>query len=434
MKNLHPNLYTNDERTKEATLIFWNAIYGELFAWQSKISSVGEDAMPEAINSVSAGIGIENLTGLVVLLGAIIVAVITHALLFKLLRRLASRSGKEQWRHLVEKIRPVVRIGLIIVAIELTLPVVDMPERLERVISQITSLCIIGVVGWVAFTVVSVLTEFSISHYRVDVEDNLAARKMRTRLRVLRQAMSMIIFLVTIAAMLMIFPGARSIGVSLFASAGVAGIVVGFAARPVLSNLLAGIQIALTQPIRIDDAVVIEGEWGWIEEITSTYVVVKLWDWRRLIVPLSHFIEKPFQNWTRESAAIIGAVTWFTDYTAPIAEMREKLKEFLGQSKFWDGNVQVLQIVDTGKETIELRALMSAKNSPTAFDLRCEIREKMILWLQTEYPGALPRSRVQLQMDQRQPTEPPQPMHHDEETAELSDQIDHPEDNPKPPV
>lgn len=385
----------------------------------------------ESLDTRAADFAMENLVGIASLAGAIVLAVIAHIILFKLLRRLASRSDKEYWQHLVEKIRPVVRVGLIIVAIELTLPLVDMPQRLETVISQITTLCIIGVVGWVAFTVVSVLTDFSMSRYRIDVENNLEARKMRTRLRVLRQAMTMIIFLVTIAAMLMTFPGARSIGVSMFASAGVAGIVVGFAARPVLSNLLAGIQIALTQPIRIEDAVVVEGEWGWIEEITSTYVVIKLWDWRRLIVPLSQFIEKPFQNWTREGAAIIGAVTWFLDYTAPIAEMREKLKEFLAQSKFWDGKVQVLQVVDTGKETMELRALMSAKNSPTAFDLRCEVREKMLLWLQKEHPGALPRARVQVQMDERKPMEPAQPMNHDAETADLSDQIDHPEDKPK---
>jgi Small-conductance mechanosensitive channel len=374
------------------------------------------------------------LAGVAGLAVAIVVAIIAHGILFKLLNRLADRSGKSQWQHLVSKTRGVVRVGMIIVAVELTLPLVDMPPRLAAVISQLTSLCIIGVVGWVVFTVVTVLVDFSISRHRIDVENNLQARKMRTRLRVLRQALSMIILLVTVAAMLMTFPGARSIGVSMFASAGVAGIVVGFAAKPVLSNLLAGLQIALTQPIRIGDAVVIEGEWGWIEEITSTYVVVKIWDWRRLIVPLSQFIEKPFQNWTRENASIIGSVIWHTDYTVPVAKMREKLKEFLGVSKLWDGNVQVLQVVESGSDTMELRALMSAKNSPTAWDLRCEIREKMILWLQKEYPGALPRNRVQVQMDQRQPMEPVQSMEQDKGAADLSEQIDHPEDEIRPGV
>ncbi len=385
----------------------------------------------KTVDAAAEQVGIENLAGFAVLIGAILLALVAHWLLFKLLHRLAHGVDKAHWQHLLERVRTVVRIGMVVIAIELTLPLVEMPQRVEAVVSQFTTLCIIGVVGWVAFMAVTVLTEFSISRHRIDVENNLEARKMRTRLRVLRQALSMVIFLVTIAAMLMTFPGARSIGVSMFASAGVAGIVVGFAARPVLSNLLAGIQIALTQPIRIEDAVVIEGEWGWIEEITATYVVVKLWDWRRLIVPLSQFIEKPFQNWTRESAEIIGTVSWFTDYTAPIAEMREKLKEFLAESKLWDGKVQVLQIIETGKDTMELRALMSAKNSPTAWDLRCEVREKMILWLQKEHPGALPRNRVQMQMDKREPTEPLQPLAQDKQTADLSTQINHPEDKVK---
>src|SRR5690606_12787494 len=155
-----------------------------------------------------------------------------------------------------------------------------------------------------------------------------------------------------------------------------------------------------------------------------TYVVVKIWDWRRLIVPLSHFIEKPFQNWTREGASIIGVVTWHTDYTVPIAPMREKLKEFLSQSELWDGNVQVLQIIDSNRETMELRALMSAKNSPTAWDLRCEIREKMIMWLQKEHPRALPRNRLQVQMDERKPEESLDAADPDKETGAMANQID----------
>jgi small-conductance mechanosensitive channel len=381
-----------------------------------------------ALDQVAGHIGMDNIIGIALVIAAVLFAVIAHWLLFKVLRRLVARHNHVPWPHLVERIRGLVRLGMMILAVELTLPLVQMPPRAEAAISQITTLCIVGVVGWVAFLVVTVLTDFSISRHRIDVENNLQARKMRTRLRVLRQALVMIICLVTVAAMLMTFPGARSIGVSMFASAGVAGIVVGFAARPVLSNLLAGIQIALTQPIRIQDAVVVEGEWGWIEEITSTYVVVKIWDWRRLIVPLSYFIEKPFQNWTRENASIIGSVMWHTDYTVPIVQMREKLKEFLSQSKLWDGNVQVLQIIDSRPDTMELRALMSAKNSPTAWDLRCEIREKMIMWLQKEHPGALPRNRVQVQMDERRPVEPYAPEARDGEAGAMAQQIDTPEE------
>ncbi len=190
----------------------------------------------------------------------------------------------------------------------------------------------------------------------------------------------------------------KQFGVSLFASAGIAGIAVGIAARPMLSNLIAGLQIAFTQPIRLDDAVVLEDEWGWIEEIGLFYVVVRLWDWRRLIVPLSYFIEQPFQNWTRKSASIIGSVFWSLDYRAPVSEMREKLTEICRATPLWDGDVVNLQVTDTDTATIRVRALASAKNSPDAWDLRCFIREKMIAWLQEKHPEALPRMRGELDM------------------------------------
>jgi small-conductance mechanosensitive channel len=181
--------------------------------------------------------------------------------------------------------------------------------------------------------------------------------------------------------------------VSLFASAGVAGIVVGLAARPLLSNLIAGLQIAVTQPIRIDDVVIVEGENGTIEEITSTYVVVKIWDLRRMIVPLSYFIEKPFENWTREGAALVGSVYLYVDYGVPVERVREKLQEIVSASKLWDGKVAKVQVTDAKESVIELRATVSARTSSAAWDLRCETREKLIGFLQAEHPEALPRRR-----------------------------------------
>jgi small-conductance mechanosensitive channel len=204
--------------------------------------------------------------------------------------------------------------------------------------------------------------------------------------------------LVTFGAALMTFEPVRQYGVSLFASAGVAGIVAGLAARPVLSNLFAGVQLAMTQPIRIDDAVIVEKEWGTIEEITSTYVVVRLWDWRRMIVPLSYFIEKPFQNWTREGSALIGSAMIYVDYRAPVGVIRDKLAEIVKSSKHWDGNVVNLQVTDAKENTIELRCLMSARSAGQAFDLRCEVREKLIDFLQRQHPEALPRQRAELAM------------------------------------
>jgi small-conductance mechanosensitive channel len=191
----------------------------------------------------------------------------------------------------------------------------------------------------------------------------------------------------------MTFEDVRQFGISVFASAKIAGPMVGFAARPLLSSLIAGVQIAMTQPIRIDDAVIVENEWGWIEEITATYVVIELWDWRRLIVPLSHFMEKAFQNWTRETSSITGSVIIHADYFVPTERVREKLTEIVKQSRLWDGAVVNLQVTDADARRIELRAMVSAATSPAAWDLRCEVREKLIAFLQHEYPHALPRLR-----------------------------------------
>jgi small-conductance mechanosensitive channel len=187
----------------------------------------------------------------------------------------------------------------------------------------------------------------------------------------------------------------RQVGVSLFASAGVAGLAVGLAARPLLANLIAGVQLAMTQPIRIEDAVIVENEWGWIEEITSTFVVVRLWDLRRMIVPLAYFMEKPFQNWTREGSAIIGSVLLYLDYTAPVDRIRARAAEIAAASKIWDRRVVNVQVSDTTERVMQVRVLVSAANASAAWDLRCEMREKLIEFLRAEHPESLPRSRIE---------------------------------------
>jgi small-conductance mechanosensitive channel len=199
----------------------------------------------------------------------------------------------------------------------------------------------------------------------------------------------------TIGFALMTFESVRQYGVSLFASAGVAGLVAGLAARPVLSNLFAGVQLAMTQPIRIDDVVIVEDEWGWIEEITSTYVVVRIWDLRRLIVPLTYFIEKPFQNWTREGAALLGSVMLYLDYAAPIDAIRAEAQRIAEASPDWDKKVVGVQVTDTKQDTIEVRILVSSPTAGQAWNLRCEVREKIIAFLQREHPEALPRRRFE---------------------------------------
>ena len=231
--------------------------------------------------------------------------------------------------------------------------------------------------------------------FRMDVEDNLLARKHVTQVRVLERVLDMVIVLITVGLALMTFDAVRQYGVTLFASAGVAGIVAGLAARPVLTNFLAGIQLAVAQPIRIDDAVIVENESGNIEEITFSYVVVRLWDLRRMVVPLSYFIEKPFQNWTRTGGELIGSVFFYVDHTAPVDVIRKKLAEIVAQSKLCNGKVVSLQVSDCKDTTIELRALVSANNASATWDLRCEVREKLIDFLRREYPSALPRRRYE---------------------------------------
>jgi len=235
-----------------------------------------------------------------------------------------------------------------------------------------------------------------LSRYDITAKDNLEARRVATQIRVIQRMIVAVIIVLTVAFMLMIFPRVRQVGVSLLASAGVLGIVLGFAAQKTLGNFIAGIQIALAQPIRLDDVVIVEGEWGWIEEIALTYVVVRIWDLRRLVVPISYFTEKPFQNWTRVSADILGSVFVYADYTVPVQAVREELTRLLKGDPRWDKKVNVLQVTEMKEHTVELRALMSAADSPTAWELRCAVREGLLRFLQQKYPQALPRTRVEM--------------------------------------
>jgi len=220
------------------------------------------------------------------------------------------------------------------------------------------------------------------------------ARKHVTQVRVFKRVIDTLIVLIAVSTALMTFDSVKQYGLSLFASAGAAGLIVGLAARPLLSNLIAGVQIAITQPIRIQDAVIIENEWGWVEDIASTYVVIRLWDWRRLVVPLSYFIERPFQNWTRDTQSLIGSIALHVDYNSDVSRIRRRLEQAVRESKLWDGAVVNLQVVESHPRTIELRALVSARTAPQSWDLRCEIREKLLSFIREQMPEALPRERT----------------------------------------
>lgn len=255
---------------------------------------------------------------------------------------------------------------------------------------------IIACVAWILVRLVRGIEDFIEARLGLDEVDNLEARRTYTQIRVLRSVLTSFIVFAAIVAILLRLPGAREFGAGLLASAGVAGIILGFAAQRALGNLLAGFQIAITQPIRLDDVVVLEGEWGRIEEITLTYVVVRIWDERRLILPISYFLEKPFTNWTRENSEILGTVYLYTDYTVPIEALRTELDRVVEASPHWDGRVKGLVVTESKPTSLELRALVSAKDGGAAWDLRCEVREKLVDFLQREYPEALPRFRAEL--------------------------------------
>ena len=272
-----------------------------------------------------------------------------------------------------------------------------MSEDLYPTFDIIGSVLLISGIAWVLISFLRTLKRILLDKFDSSVEDNLRSRKFQTQFNILESVFIVVIIVIAVGSVLMLFDDVRKLGISLFASAGVAGLIVGLAAQKFIGAVIAGLQIAITQPIRLDDVVIIEGEWGRIEEITLTYVVVKIWDLRRLIVPTSYFFEKPFQNWTRTSADILGTVFIYTDYHVSFEALRKELTRLLETTPLWDKKVNVLQVTDAKQNGVEVRALMSAKDASTAWDLRVFIREKLIEFLQKNYPESLPRTRIQIE-------------------------------------
>lgn len=331
-----------------------------------------------------------------VLAVAAFLALIFHRTIMRAVRRLIG-PDRVFLQSLISRIFGATRFALVLAAIALVLPIVPLASATALLIAEALAISLTLLIGWAALMAIELAGDFYVRRFKIDVADNLLARKHLTQVRVLRRVAETVVVMITVAVALMGVPQVRQFGVSLIASAGAAGVVVGLAARPILTNLIAGVQIAIAQPIRIGDAVVVENEWGWIEEITGTYVVIQIWDWRRMIVPLSYFLQTPFQNWTRVSAQLIGTVLLWVDYTTPVDQVRRKLEDIVKNSKLWDGRVVNLQVTDACDHSIQLRALASAPDSQRVWDLRCEIREKLIAFLQENYPHALPKQRAELQ-------------------------------------
>jgi small-conductance mechanosensitive channel len=311
-----------------------------------------------------------------------------------LLKTIASRTEARWDDVLMPFAGRALRLVLPMLALILGAPALQVSPELKQLVQNAVSLLLVGTIAVVLVQFINAMSQLVLQHYRIDVADNRRARGVYTQVTVLRKIATAVIVLFAIAAMLMVFQPVRQIGTAMLASAGLAGIVIGFAAQKSLGTLLAGLQIALTQPLRIDDVVIVEGEWGRIEEITLTYVVIKIWDLRRLVVPINYFVEKPFQNWTRTSADILGTVFLNVDYTVPVDAVRQELTRILEASPLWDRKVNVLHVTDIKESTLELRALASAPDAGKAWDLRCEVREKLITFLQKNYPGSLPRVRT----------------------------------------
>ncbi len=345
------------------------------------------------------------LASAMILLLAAFFALVLHRIATNTMLRLPGSRGT-LLRSLVKQIRGPSRVFFVIAAVVTALPVSGFSYRTETTIGQVLLVVFILLIGYSASLASGILSSSYLSTVSMEGEDNFVARKHTTQIRILKRATDILIALVAVGAALMTFEPVRQYGVSLFASAGAASLVVGLAARPLLTNLIAGVQIAITQPIRMEDAVIVEGEWGWIEEITSTYVVVRIWDWRRMILPIAYFLEKPFQNWTHSSASLIGTVSLYTDFRADVARLRDELNEVIQTCPLWDGKVVNMQVSDVSEHAMTIRILVSARNAPQTWDLRCDVREKMLAFIRTEMPEILPVTRVDLPRSSRAGTAP----------------------------
>jgi len=300
-------------------------------------------------------------------------------------------------RSILNHLGLAVNYLLPLLVFNLVLPFMELSRKAMSVLSKIAEIGLILSFGFALAGLVKVFEDYVYHAYDLSKEDNLRERKMRTQLQFVRKLAVSTILVLTLCAVLLSFDNLRKIGAGLLTGVGVSGIIIGFAAQRSLSNFLAGMQIAFTQPIRIDDVLVVEGEWGRVEEITLTYVVLGIWDQRKLILPINYFIEKPFQNWTRTGSAILGTAFLYLDHTAPFDAMREEFDRILKTHPLWDRRVKAVQVTDIRERVVEVRFLVSANSSGKAFDLRCDIREKMLVFLRDNHPYCLPKTRAMLE-------------------------------------
>lgn len=298
---------------------------------------------------------------------------------------------------LIKQCRVPIKVLVLIIVTRMALPFLNSLPNLFDVVAQVLSLALIGAVAWLLIEIVNGFGEIALEFYTIKVDDNLNARRIQTTVHFVKRLTMAVIMVLAATSILMMFEKVRQIGTGLLASAGILGIVAGLAAQRSIANLLVGIQMAVTQPVRIDDVVIVEDEWGKVEEINSTYAVIRIWDERRMIVPLTYFTEKPFENWTRTSSGLLCAVTLFVDYAVPVDSIRKNLNEILERSRYWDRKVAGVQVTGATERAMELRALMSARDASDAWNLRCEVREQLINFIQKGFPDGFPKVRARFE-------------------------------------
>jgi small-conductance mechanosensitive channel len=332
-------------------------------------------------------------TTLVAALAGVCGAIVLHRIGRALLHRVARHSGMLQAvLHAMDK-----PASAVLPLVALLLVWQFAPDTLHFIarLRHLTVLALVASLTWLVLAAIAGFAQAMIDQHPATMEDNLQARRIQTQTKVLSRTAMVVVLIAGAATALMTFPGARQVGASLLASAGVLGIIGGIAARPVFSNLIAGLQLALAQPLRIDDVLIVKGEFGRVEEITGTYVVLKLWDERRMIVPLQWFIENPFENWTRSNAQLHQSVFLYVDFATPLEPLRAELRRIVKASAEWDGRTATLLVTDSNERAMQLRVLVSASTSGKAFDLGCKIRELLLAFLAREYPHCLPKVRAE---------------------------------------
>lgn len=321
-------------------------------------------------------------------------ATLTVAVLYVVLRHLGRRSRLA--RSIVQRAHRPTQVLVAVVALRAALPR-DIDAAWREPVMHVLAVAIVVASAWLVTALLLVLEAAALGRFRVDVRDNLAARRVHTQVRVVRRVTVAVIAVLALGAMLMTFPAARAAGASVLASAGLVGVVAALAAQTTLGNVFSGLHLAFGDAVRLDDVVVVEGEWGKIEEITLSYVVVRIWDERRLILPTSYFTTTPFQNWTKTGSSVLGTVEIDVDWSVPIDEMRSELTRVVEGSDLWDRRVVGLQVIDATGGSVRVRALISAADSSAQWDLRCLVRERLVTWLQSQYPSARPRTRAEIE-------------------------------------